>query len=167
MSGLAFWRAERAWRRGQLPAVTFCVCVLVVLLALGLAAWCGQSASEERRRVVVEVQEQARSEPGRIHRAQSSGLAPDFTATLPNEPDGADVLRRLQSLCAAHGVVLGNVDIAAVAATRESLGKVSLRAVLTGPYAQTKQVLADLLAQLPGAALGSPGSRGQVLHLAR
>ncbi len=153
MSGLALWRVERAWRRGRLPAVMSCVAVLVTLLALGAATWHGQGLRAEHRRVMEEVQEQARSGHGHVHRAPSSGLAADFTATLPNEPDGADVLRRLQSLCAAHGVVLGNVDITTAAATGESLGKVSLRAVLSGPYVQTKQVVADLLAQLPGAAL--------------
>ena len=79
----------------------------------------------------------------------------DFAATLPRGPDGADVLRRLQSLCNAQGVSLGNVDIDATAPTAESLGKVTLRGVLTGSYVQTKRVLAELLGQLPGAALES------------
>jgi hypothetical protein len=135
--------------------VAWLVAGVISAAALGAAAWRLQQIDIEHTRLTAAVQ-QARAERDRLRRpAQPDAPEPDFAAMLPREADSADVLRRLQSLCTTQGVSLGNVDITTTAPTAENLGKVALRGVLTGSYVQTKRVLADLLAQLPGAALES------------
>jgi hypothetical protein len=149
------WRAERAWRRGRLPAVAWLVVGVASAVAFGAAAWRLQQIDIEHTRLTAAVQEARANRDRSRPPAQLAAAEPDFAATLPREADGADVLRRLQSLCTTQGVSLGNVDITTTTPTAENLGKVALRGVLTGSYVQTKGVLADLLAQLPGAALES------------
>jgi hypothetical protein len=149
------WRVERAWRRGRLPAVAWLVAAVASVAVLGAVAWRLQQLDGEQARLTAAVQ-QARADRHRLRRpTQSAAPEPDFAAMLPREADGADVLRRLQALCTTQGVSLGNVDITTTGPTAENLGKVALRGVLTGSYVQTKRVLADLLSQLPGAALES------------
>ena len=77
----------------------------------------------------------------------------DFTASLSRAQQASRIVSVLEQAASAVGAAVSNVQITEHAATASTLGRLEAVIGLRGSYAAHKQVLMELHARLPGAAV--------------
>ena len=77
----------------------------------------------------------------------------DFTVSLSRAQQASRVVSVLEQAASAVGAAVSSVQIAEHAATASTLGRLEAVIGLRGSYAAQKQVLMELHARLPGAAV--------------